>query len=313
MSEKADLLEFEKLDMEVCKSNIPTEFNIYHWARENKDTSIAHMISRIEKIFDNADEIFVGISGGKDSALTAEFAILELKRRWARVEAGINRHGEKEIDPMDSKWLEKKIWCNSMDCEWIWSDAISYIVRFVKNHGPLGDNTINMFYKCLRLGWQSGVSFGESRLTSWDLSQKDMWIRPMPKKEEIGIDVLTNESLKTANPVPLNSLSEEMQKMRIEDGSVFKINGVDHVANYGLGSKSLKWQGYNVDFNCWTFENQDEDNEQESFSSWILSTFPPGTQIYNLVSLRAAESFDRYTILRQSDYSTGEYAKNIAK
>ena len=297
------------VDEAVCKENVPTGFDIYGWAKQNPDRTIAQAVFRLEKIFDLADEVFLGISGGKDSSLTAELAVLELKRRWARVAAGVNRYGEKEVDPLDAKWVGKKLWGNSQDCEWIWTDVINYIKRFVKRHGPLGDNTINVFYKCLRLGWQSGVTFGESRLTSWDLNYKHMWIRPMPTKEELGVDVITNENITVANPVPLDYLSPELQAMRVEEGSVFEKDGVKLVPNFGLGCKHLKWKGYDVDFTCWTFENQDEDNEQESFASWILQAFPEGTQIYNLISLRAAESFDRYTILRQSDYSTGEYAK----
>lgn len=172
-----------------------------------------------------------------------------------------------------------------------------------------GDNTINMFYKCLRLGWQSGVSFGESRLTSWDKDKEDMWIRPMPKKEELGMDVITNDNIKEANLVLLSSLSPEMQEVKRQEGSVIEIDGVELVPNFGFGAKDLELKGYeSVQFSCWTFEAQDEDNEQDTFTRWLLESLPSGTQAYNLVSLRASESFDRYTILRQSDYSTGHYA-----
>ena len=81
------------------------------------------------------------------------------------------------------------------------------------------------------------------------------------------------------------------------------------VPNYGLGNRPLSIKGYeNIPFRAWYFENMAEDYEQETFGTWMLKQFPKGTQIYNLVSLRASESFDRYTILKQSDYSTGEYA-----
>lgn len=76
----------------------------------------------------------------------------------------------------------------------------------------------------------------------------------------------------------------------------------------------------------WTYVSQsDEDaggSETDTFARWILGSTPeivttefvpekPRThalQIYSLVSIRAAESFDRYTILKQSEYFTGQYA-----
>ena len=309
-----ELNESEIVDKKVCEDNIPTQFNLYSWARKNPTTTIAHALMRIEKIFDEADEIFFGFSGGKDSTLTSDFAISELKRRRARVMANVKRDGSKGIDELDQKWINKKLWFNNQDCEWIYTDAINHISKFIKEHGPLGDDTINIFYKCLRLGWQSGVSFSESRLTSWDLNCKDMWIRPMPVKEELGIDIITNENIKYANAVPLSSLSEEMQKLRIEDKSVFMKDGVNVVGHYGLGCEPLNWKGYeSVKWMAWCFDGEDEDNEQDSFNDWYLSRFPAGTQIYNLISIRASESFDRYTILKQSDYSTGEYAKHLLK
>lgn len=298
-----------ELDKELCARNVPSGFDIYAWSKEHPDRAISHAVRRIENIFDEADEIFFGFSAGKDSTLTAELAILELKRRWSRVENAVGRDGSEGTDPLDEKWVGKKLWGNSMDCEWIWTDAINHSIEFIQQHGPLGDDTINMFYKCLRLGWQSGVSFGESRLTSWDLEKKDMWIRPMPTKEELGLDVVTNETIRTANPVPLHTLSKEMQDLRVQDESVFVSDGVEVVPNFGLGSHDLDLKGYeSIDFTGWTFENQDEDDEQDSFTKWVLESFPAGTNVYNLISLRAAESFDRYTILKQSDYSTGEYA-----
>lgn len=354
----------QDIEKELCEKHVPTKFNLYKWARENPDTAIAHALKRTEKIFDESDEVMFGFSGGKDSSLTTQIAILELKRRWARVEAGVDRDGNQGVDPLDQKWVGKKLWGNSMDAEWVYTDAITHIEEFCQKHGPgvyeylgkrfsgnhlhrlktgemltsreiyskvsdgetvstvkfdlnkgnfkqviEGDNTVNMFYKCLRLGWQSGVSFSESRLTSWDLEKKDMWIRPMPLKENLGFDVITNENIHECNMVRLDSLPENWQEIRLRNEDYVEVHGVKLVANFGLGSHDLKLKGYEaVDFSAWTFDYQDEDQEQESFSTWLLESFPDATSITNLIALRAAESFDRYTILRQSDYSTGQYA-----
>lgn len=380
----------EDLENELCLKEVPSGFNIYKWTKENPDTAIAHAIARTEKIFDNSDEIMVGLSGGKDSSLTAEISILELKRRWARVAAGIDREGNELVDVLDQKFVGKRIMFNSMDSEWIYSDTYNSVRDFAHLHGPglyevasktgmqkfigsslhklsdgqvltmreiyslasdgdqvevvghfesdslypfrtikmrkslpsikinkneikeliKGDNTASLFYKNLRLGWQSGVSFGESRLTSWDLEKKDMWIRPMPTKEELCFEIVTDESIKVANPVLLESLPQSWQDIRLKNEDYTEIEGVKLVANFGLGSHDLVMKGYDVDFNVWTFEHADEDFEQESFAKWILESVPSATTISNLVALRAAESFDRYTILRQSDYSTGQYAQS---
>lgn len=355
-------MNIEELENEVCQ-DIPSKFNLYKWAKENPDTTIAHAIKRTQKIFDDADEIFFGFSGGKDSTLTTELAILELKIRRKRAKVGIDRDGNDRVDPLDEKWLGKRLYGNSMDSEWVWSHAIEHTKEFLQEHGPgkfnidgssyfgndiiktrlgpvevrkvyeeiyedkikslddyglkyinveiKGDDTISMFYKCLMIGWQSGVTFGESRITSWDTDKKDIWIRPMPIKDELsGFDPITNFNIYENNLVPLESLSKEMQELRIQEESVIDKNDIKMVPNFGLGNHDLELQGYPVDFQNWTFINQDEDNEQDLFARWLLECFPNGTQIYNLVALRAAESFDRYTILKQSDYNTGEYASS---
>lgn len=126
----------KELEDKLCKEHVPSGFNIYEWGREHPDTAIAHSLKRIERIFDNADEIFFGFSGGKDSTLSAELAILELKRRWQRVENGIKRDGTPGVDPLDKKWVGKKLNGNTMDCEWIWTDVINHIIEFTASHGP---------------------------------------------------------------------------------------------------------------------------------------------------------------------------------
>lgn len=385
-----------EIDAQVCNENMPTGKDLYKWARENEDRAIAMAVKRVENIFDDADEITFGFSGGKDSTISANLAVCELKRRYKRVINMIDRNGDIKIDERDAKWVEfynngelkngakhieeleeviinnpesvrfKKLWYNTQNCEWWFTDAANHALEFVNEHGPKiiklgnkeyrsidvvklkdgsydiamniysrvmsgetietnialnkenvsivggGDDTINVMYKCLSIGWQSGVSFGDDRLISWDIKKKDMWITPMPTKEELGVDPITNYNIHRVNPVPLKSLTKEMQEERIKDGSVFIEDGVEYVAHYGLGNEDYPTL-MGVDFTCWTFYNQNEDHEQETFGHWFQGRFPEGTTLYNLVSLRASESFDRYTILKQSDYSTGHYATILPK
>lgn len=259
--------------------------NIYNWIEKHPNTSIAAAIKRIKKIFDEADEILIGFSGGKDSSLTIQLCILELKRR-------------KELN--DPKWSNKKLWVNFMNSEWLYSDVISFVNSFLKEN----KNYINCFYKCLQLGWNSGVTFGDDRLVSWDLDKKKMWITDMPKSSEVGTDVITNENINNVNLVRLKDLSTEIQKRRLKDSKLTYVGGEEYVPNFGLGNTKL-----GKEYDCWTFSGQDEDHEQETFSLWLLKQFSEGTKLYNLVSIRADESFDRYTILKQCNFETGQYGR----
>ena len=257
--------------------------DIYKWAENNPKTSIAAAIKRIQNIFDEADEIFIGFSGGKDSSLTLQLCLMELKRRR---------------ENKDKKWLDKKLWVNFMNSEWLYSDVISFVNKFIKEN----KNYLNCFYKCLQLGWNSGVTFGDNRLISWDPDKKNIWITDMPLSKDIGFDIITNDNIKYVNLVPLNSLSKEMQDLRLKDSELVIKNNIKYIPNFGLGNTDL-----NKKFNCWTFRGEDEDFEQETFGFWLLNQFPNGTKIYNLISLRADESFDRYTILKQCNFNNGIY------
>lgn len=61
----------DMVDKEVCDANVPSRFNIYRWAKEHPKRTISMGIARMEKIFDEADEIIFGFSAGKDSTATA--------------------------------------------------------------------------------------------------------------------------------------------------------------------------------------------------------------------------------------------------
>ena len=431
----------DDIDKEVCEKYVPSGYNILRWVKEHPDRSISQSFKRIENIFDEYDEVLVSFSGGKDSTLSSEMAMLELNRRKARCAAMIDRHGNKitkkaigeyekavkngykaafkireakkdslrdigefvessnqnedttnyseddkkfkivaEFLAYDKKWENKKVTMLSQDCEWIFTDAILHGERFFKLHGQRkfncnfdergfvfgdeiiktdkgiftakeiydgvtngevyrlsyhcgkvvdknnfteaedsGEDSLNLFYKCLPLGWTNGVCQGDTRLTSWDESKKDMWIRPMPTKESMGgFDIITMDNISRCNLVPLNSLDEATRNKRIEEDSVITIEDEitmmsrDFVPHFGCGNKSVKLTGFDIDIDVWCWDGLDEDLEQNLFTDFYLSSFPEGTKVANLVSLRSAESFDRFSILKQSDYRTGHYATKTA-
>lgn len=232
------------------------------------NSSLSCAIRRMENIFDEYDEILFGFSGGKDSSLTAQLAIRELKIRQNRVKNG-------STDILDKKWENKKLWCNIMHPEWIYTDVADFTNEFIEENMDY----LNVFYKCLELGWSSSITFQSNRIVSWDRSKESQWIQKMPKIKNL--DIVTNQNILTGR----------------KDS-----NGVP---NYGLGYSS-----YLENFDCWTFPGQDEDFEQETFSSWFVDAINkknPGYKVCNLISIRAEESMDRRKILSSAEPLTGKY------
>lgn len=135
----------EEIKQENCDMLIPTKWNIYEWCDKHPDTTIAHAVKRVEKIFDFSDSIQVGTSGGKDSTVTGNLACLELNLRRLRVENNIMRDGTPGIDPLDKKWMGKRVHSCSTNAEVVFTDTNDYIRRFLAKYGPekrykLGDN-----------------------------------------------------------------------------------------------------------------------------------------------------------------------------
>ena len=126
----------EEIEQENCDMLIPTKWNIYDWARKHSDTTIAHALKRVEKVFDMSESIQVGTSGGKDSTVSGNLACLELNLRRLRVKYGIMRDGTPGIDPLDAKWADKRIHSCSTNAEVVFTDTNEYIHRFLKKYGP---------------------------------------------------------------------------------------------------------------------------------------------------------------------------------
>ena len=228
----------------------------------------------------------------------------------------------------------RRILLSSMDAEWIYTATEQTLLDFVERHGPKGTDTVDMFWFCLQLGWQNGTSFSDARLNSWEPSKESMWIRPMPIMD--GVEVIHNNNLLTANLVPFEEVSEAAQEFFREQGSVVTKDGKDFIPNFGYGSLENEHTG-----TLMTLKGLDEDFFQEYFSKWFanISTLLYGADNIDdlylsertdrevwemkahehdhrysaptaLISLRASESFDRRTILLQSEYSTGQYSRS---
>ena len=128
----------EEIEQENCDMIFPSKWNIYKWMREgdHDKTTIAAAVKRLEKVFDLSESVQVGTSGGKDSTVSGNLACLELNLRHLRVKYGVMRDGTPGIDPLDAKWVGKRIHSSSTNAEVVFTDTNDYIRRFLKKYGP---------------------------------------------------------------------------------------------------------------------------------------------------------------------------------
>lgn len=332
-----------------CEMLIPTGWNIYEWAKKHPATTIAAGMRRIEKIFDFSDAINMGFSCGKDSTITSNLALMELNLRRLRVQNGIDRDGNNRIDPLDAKWAKKRLHAMYTDAEVCWTSSNDYAKRFLLKYGPKGLDLLEFQWICLPLAWQSGVSFDSGILISWDPDKENIWVQPMPTRDELhGFQPLHTGNLKTANAVPISSLSEKAAAFHRENGNVFTIDAsevfdaapgasgpVEAVSNYGRGPTLPNFRT-----GCHEKEEQDDYSFYLSQTTWMIDdpgvsrdsirnelmqrydishdvwvmkpAGPKGLEriTTSLISLRAEESLDRRVILSQGEYSTGQYSRN---
>ena len=125
--------EIKRKNVEMC---INSGWDIYEWANKHPKTTIAAAIKRIEKIMDFSDCVQIGTSGGKDSTVTGNLVCLELNLRRLRVENNVMRDGTPGIDPLDKKWIGKRIHSCSTNAEVVFTDTNDYIHRFLAKYGP---------------------------------------------------------------------------------------------------------------------------------------------------------------------------------
>lgn len=265
----------QQINEENCKIIMPTGWNIYEWAEAHPDTTIAHSIKRIEKVFDFSDSIQCGFSGGKDSSATANLACLELNLRRLRLKYNIDRDGNEGIDPLDAKWNNKRVHMAMTDAEVCFSSTNDYAKRFLEFHGPKQLDLIEFNWICLPLAWQSGVSFDSGVLTSWDKDKKGIWVQEMPTKLDLhGFDCLNEDNLASANPVALSSLNEKAQAHHKSVGNIFKARICDLFASKENDNVLLIDAVCNFGRGPITFfkPSMHEKDEQDAYSFWFSET-----------------------------------------
>lgn len=125
----------ESVKREVISKTIPSGWDIYKWCEEHPKTTIAAAVKRIERIMDFSDDVYFGTSAGKDSTLSANLAMLELILRKHRAAAGVDRDGKLRVDPLDAKWVGRRLSSMMEDAEITWSMSNDYVQRFLAKYG----------------------------------------------------------------------------------------------------------------------------------------------------------------------------------
>ena len=117
-------------------------------------------LERIRDIFDRADNVSVGFSGGKDSTVCLNLA-LQVAREKKRTPLTVHFFDEEAIVP----------------------DTVDYVRRVSKIPG------IDLKWWCIPILHRNGCSRKEPYWYPWDPRKEDIWTRPMPP-EALTVDDL---------------------------------------------------------------------------------------------------------------------------
>lgn len=112
---------------------------------------------RIIYIFDEFDNIMVSFSGGKDSGVVLNMAIDEARKRGRRL--GV--------------WF--------LDLEAWYKKTIEFIERMIDNN----QDVVDAYWICLPMKSDNSLSYFQPFWTWWEPGKEDIWVRPMPKREDV--------------------------------------------------------------------------------------------------------------------------------
>lgn len=132
----------------------------YHPYKKYLDIDVHQAaMQRIKFIFDNFDNIYVSLSGGKDSGVMLNLV----------------------LDYMRENHITRKIGVLFIDLEAFYKRTIDFIDRIITQNLDL----IEPYWLCLpMLSWNT-VSMYEPFWKFWDPEKEDVWVRPLPKHDFI--------------------------------------------------------------------------------------------------------------------------------
>jgi len=117
-----------------------------------KQTVLQATKSRISKIFDNFENIYVSFSGGKDSSVMMHLVMDEAIKR------------------------ERKVGILLIDLEAQYMDTIKHVYKMVEMYR----GSIEMHWVCIPLLLRNAVSNYAPRWACWDPERENDWVRGMP-------------------------------------------------------------------------------------------------------------------------------------
>ena len=109
-------------------------------------------IDRVNRIFDDFDNIYISFSGGKDSSVMTHLMLQEARKRGRTVGLLI------------------------IDLEAQYDDTIRHIEYMVDEY----QDCIDLHWVCVPLLLRNALTNYEPRWTCWDEEKKDIWVRDMP-------------------------------------------------------------------------------------------------------------------------------------
>jgi len=109
--------------------------------------------SRISRIFDDFERIYISFSGGKDSTVMTHLVLDEAKKR------------------------NKKVGLLIIDLEAQYNSTIEHIEEIIEMYSE----QIELHWFCGELLLRNAVSDFEPKWICWDESKKDLWVRNKPK------------------------------------------------------------------------------------------------------------------------------------
>ncbi len=112
---------------------------------------------RIDFMFDNFENIYVSISGGKDSGVCAHLVLEEAKKR------------------------NRKVGLLHIDIEASYQYTMDYLEKMYNEYRE----HIIPIWACLPMVTDNGLSYFEQLWSWWEESKKDIWVRSMPEYEYV--------------------------------------------------------------------------------------------------------------------------------
>ena len=114
-------------------------------------------MERIDYIFQEFDNIYVGFSGGKDSGLLLNLVMDRAKKTGYTGRIGLMHQ----------------------DFEAQYNATTEYVTRTFEKFGP----DMDAYWICLPMGSKTPLSNYELYWYPWDPEKKDIWVRPMPENQ----------------------------------------------------------------------------------------------------------------------------------